>query len=134
MKELNHFVTLVHVLDAELGICRTSVVILYNRVTYIYRVTGLDMVEEISHVERYGRDMMVRMRLLNEFKLEMTAFCSYLTSHSVVIYVFSKEHRRCVSRTERLELLEDTQELRRDLREVQLCIYVYDRSLHGWDD
>ena len=129
-KKSDHLVTLMHIVYAELGVCRSPIVVLYDGIAYIDGISGLDMVEEISHVERYGRDMMVRMRLLNEFKLEMTTFCSYLTSHSVIIYIFSKKHRCCVSRTERLELLEDTQELRRDLREVQPCIHIHYRSLH----
>ena len=34
-----------------------------------------------------------------------------------------------VARTERLELLEDPEELRSDLREIQTCIHLHHRSL-----
>ena len=88
------------------------------------------MFEIVRHIEGYCRYVMVRMRLLDELKLEMTAFCTYLTAHSVVIDMVCTEHRSSVSRTEGLELLENTEELRSDLREVQHGVYIDHRGLH----
>lgn len=50
-----------HILYAELGICSTPVVVLHDRIADVDRISGLDMVEEISHIECDGRDMMIRM-------------------------------------------------------------------------
>jgi hypothetical protein len=83
----------VHILDAELGVGRSSIIILYDGVAYIDGIAGLDMVKEISHIEGDGRDMMVRMGLLDKFELEMSSLCAYLSSHSVVINIFGKEYR-----------------------------------------
>ena len=46
-----------HVLYAELCIGCSSIVVFYDRVAYINRVTGLDMIEEISHIEGYCRNV-----------------------------------------------------------------------------
>ena len=88
------------------------------------------MVEIVRHIECYCRYMVVRMRLLDEFELKMSSLSSYFTSHTVIIDVIGTEHRSSITWTERLELLEDTQELRCDLREVQHRIYIDHRCLH----
>ena len=119
-----------HILYAELGVCRSPVVVLHDGIAYIDGISGLDMVEEISHIECNGRDVMVRMRFLDKFKLEMASLGTDLSSVTVVIYIIGKEHRGIVSRSERLELLQDTEELRSDLREVQSCVNIHYRSLH----
>ena len=40
-----------HVLDPELGIGSTTIIILYDRIADVNRVSGLDMVKEMSHIE-----------------------------------------------------------------------------------
>ena len=70
------------------------------------------------------------MGLLDEFQLEVSSFCADLTYASVVIYIVCPEDRHAVARSERLELLEDSQEFRSYLRIVQYSIYIYYRSLH----
>ena len=60
-KVLHQFFALVKVTDAELGVGCAAVVVLYYRIADIYRVAGLDVVEEICHIECDGRDMMIWM-------------------------------------------------------------------------
>ena len=119
MIRLHQFIPFVKVLDTELRIGCAAVIVLDDGVADIDWIAGLDMVEIVGHIKGYGRYMMVRMRLLNELKLKMTAFSTHLASHAVVIYVIGTEDRSRISRSERLELLEDTKEFRRDLREIQ---------------
>ena len=64
----------------------------------------------------------------------MAAFCSHLASHSVVIDIVCAEYRCVVSRTERLELLEDPEEFRAYLGEVEAGIDIHYRGLHLRDD
>ncbi len=73
------------------------------------------MVEEVGHIEGDGGDMVIWMRFLDEFELEMASLSTDLTSHSVVIDVLCKEYRSGIPGAERLELLQDTEELRRCL-------------------
>ena len=63
---LNQFIPLVKVLDAELGISRATVIVLNNRIADVNRIAGLDVVEEICHVECYRRDVVVWVGLLDE--------------------------------------------------------------------
>ena len=112
---LHQFLAFAEVLYAELGVGGAAVVVFHYRIADIDRVAGLDVVEEVGHVERYCRDVMVRMRLLDEFEFEMAAFCTDLASHSIVVDILRQEDRSTVAGSERLELLQDTQELRRDL-------------------
>lgn len=58
---LNQFIPLVKVLDAELGISRATVIVLNDRIADINRIAGLDVVEEISHVECYRGDVVIRV-------------------------------------------------------------------------
>ena len=74
------------------------------------------------------------MRLLDKLQLEVTAFRTHLTAHSVVVYIICTEYRSSIARSERLKLLEDTQELWSDLREVEHSIYIDNRCLHLWYD
>ena len=74
--------------------------------------------------------MVIWMGLLDEFQLEVSSFCTDLSDASVVIYIVCPEDRHAVARSERLELLEDSQELWSYLRKVQYSIYLYNRSLH----
>ena len=131
---LDHLVPFTEVLDAELGVGSAAVVVLDDRIADVDRIACLYMVEERGHIEGYGGDMVVRVRFLDEFELEMASFSTYLASHSVVIYVFGKEYRGAVSRAERLELLQYAQELRRDLREIQDGVDVHHRCLHFRND
>ena len=94
-----------HVFDAELGIGCASIVVLDDRVADIYRITCLDVVKEVGHIEGDCRNMVVRVGLLDKFKLEVSSFSTYLASHSVIVNVLCKEYRSTVARTERLELL-----------------------------
>ena len=48
-----------HVFDAELGIGCAAVVILHYRIAYVDRVTCFYMIEEMSHIESYRRDMVI---------------------------------------------------------------------------
>ena len=63
---LNQFVPLVKVLDAELGISRATVIVLNDRIADVNRIAGLDVVEEICHVECYRGDVVVWVGLLDE--------------------------------------------------------------------
>lgn len=119
-----------HVLDAELCIGSAAIIVLDYRITYVYRIPGLYMVKESGHIESDGRDVMIRVRLLYKFELQMASFCTDFPSVSVVIDIFRKEYRGGISRAERLELLEYPQELRRDLRKIEHGVNLYDWSLH----
>ena len=88
------------------------------------------MVEEVCHIECYRTDMMVRMGLLNEFQFEMASLCANLASIAVVIDVFRKENQCSIAGTERLELLENPQELWRYLSEIQSGIDFNHRGFH----
>ena len=131
---LYQFIAFAEVFDAELGVGGATIVVFYDGVADIDRVAGLDVVEEVGHVEGDGGDVVIRMRLLDEFEFEVAAFCTYLAAHAVVIHIFRQEYRSAVARAERLELLEDAEELRCDLGEVQAGVNVNDRYLHLWDD
>ena len=122
------------ILDTKLRVGCATIIVLYNRVADINRISSLYMIKIISHIESYRRDMMVRVRLLNEFKLEVTTLGTYLATHSVVIDIVCTEYRRRVSRSERLELLEDTKELRSDLREIKHCVDIYHWGFHLRND
>ena len=63
---LNQFIPLVKVLDAELGISRATVIVLNDRIADVNRIAGLDVVEEICHVECYRGDVVVWVGLLDE--------------------------------------------------------------------
>ena len=130
----DQFLALVDVLDAELGVGGAAIVVLHDGVTDVYRVAGLDAVVEVGHIEGYGRDVMIWMRFLDELELEVASFSSHLAAHTVVIYIVSTEYWCMVARAERLDLLEDPEELRSDLGEVQACIHLHHRSLHFRDD
>ena len=48
---------------------------------------------------------MIWVRFLDELELQMTAFGTHLSSHSIVIDIFGEEDRSGIAGTERLELL-----------------------------
>ncbi len=54
IRRLNQFVSFAEVLDAELGAGCAAVVVLHDGIADIYRITGLDVVEIVSHIECYG--------------------------------------------------------------------------------
>ena len=58
---LHQFLTFVEIFNAQLSVGCATIIILYDAVAHIYRITGLDMVEEVSHVEGNGGDVVVRM-------------------------------------------------------------------------
>lgn len=93
LKKSDHLVALMHILDAELSVGCATIIVLYDRVADIYRIASLDVIEEISHIECNGRNMMVWMRLLDEFELQMAALRTDLSSHSIVIDIFCEEDR-----------------------------------------
>ena len=66
-----------HILYTKLGVGGAAIVILNYRITYIYRIAGLDMIEEISHIESNGGYMMIWMRFLDKLKLEMEDIPEY---------------------------------------------------------
>ena len=50
-----------HILDAELCVCSAAIVVLYDGIAYIDRITHLDVIEEPCHIEADRRYVMVRM-------------------------------------------------------------------------
>ena len=56
---LYQFVAFAEIFDAELGVGGATIVVFYDGVADIDRVAGLDVVEEVGHVEGDGRDVMV---------------------------------------------------------------------------
>lgn len=68
------------------------------------------MVKEAGHIECDGRNMVIRVRLLYQFELEMPSLSANLTSVAVVIDILGKEYRCAVAWPERLELLQYAQE------------------------
>jgi len=123
----------VEVFYAKLGVGCATIVVLHYTIADIDRVTGLDVVEVVGHIEGYRRNVMVRLRFLDELELEVPALGTYLADISIVIYIVCTENRHAVARSERLELLQDAEELRSDLGEVQSRIYIHDRCLHLGD-
>ena len=58
---LNKLVPFVKVLDTELSVGCASVIVFDDGIADIDRISGLDMVEIVGHIECDGRNMMVRM-------------------------------------------------------------------------
>ena len=58
---LYQFLAFVEIFNAQLSVGCATIIILYDAVAHIYRITGLDMVEEVCHIEGNRRDMVVRM-------------------------------------------------------------------------
>ena len=81
MLKSDHFVTLVHILHSKLSVRCATIIVLHDRIADIDRIAGLDMVEEISHIESNGRNVMIRVRFLDELQLQMAAFRTHLSSH-----------------------------------------------------
>ena len=44
---------------AQLGVCCATIVVLYDAVTYIYRISDLYVIEEVGHIERDSGNMVV---------------------------------------------------------------------------
>ena len=72
---------------AKLGVGCATIVVLYDTIADIDRVTGLDVVEVVGHIEGYRRNVMVRLRFLDELELEVPALGTYLADISIVIYI-----------------------------------------------
>ena len=88
------------------------------------------MVEMFGLVESYRRKMTVRLRFLDQFELEMSGICPHLATVAVVIDIFRQEYGRRISRSERLELLQNPDEFGSDGIEIQTGIHIYHRSQH----
>ena len=59
--DLHQFVAFVEIPDAELGVGSAAIVVLYDRVADVDRIAGLDVIEEVGHIEGNRRDMVIRM-------------------------------------------------------------------------
>lgn len=116
--------------DTELDIGYPPVIVLNNGIADIDRIAGFDMLEMLRLVESDGGDMVIWLSLLDQLKFQMAGISSHLTSVTVVIYILSHEYRGVVTRTERLELFEDPEKLRRDLLEVKPGINSDHRDQH----
>ena len=104
----------------QLHIRIAAVVVLHDGVADVERIAGLDVVERAGHIEANRRDVPSRVVLLDELELEVSALGPHLASVAVVVDVLREENRHRVLRAERLELLEDAQELWRNLSETYL--------------
>lgn len=51
---LQEFLSFVEVFDAELSVGCAAIVVFYDTVAYIHRITRLDVVEVVSHIESYS--------------------------------------------------------------------------------
>ncbi len=78
--------------------------------------------------------MVIRVRLLYQFELEMPSLSANLTSVAVVIDILGKEYRCAVAWPERLELLQYAQEFGSNLGEVQHRVNIDHRGLHLRND
>ena len=107
------------ILDAKLEVGNPAIIVLHDGVAYIDGIACLYMPEVRRLVESYGRDMPVRLLLLDEFEFHVPAFRAHLAAVAVIIDVLCHEHRGTVAWSERLELLEYPEELRGDLGEVK---------------
>src|SRR5574344_873562 len=90
----------------------------------------MDIVIKISHVECYRRNLMIWLRLLDEVKLHMDASRSDLASGPGIIDILRQEDRIIVPGAKRLQLLEDTEEFRCNLGEVEPGVDLHNRSHH----
>lgn len=69
------------------------------------------MLEVCRHIESNGRNLMVWLRFLYQFKFQMLSSGADLSAVSVVIDILGQENRGAVTRSERLELLQDSENL-----------------------
>ena len=92
------------------------------------------MVEMFGLVERNGGNRPVGLRFLDQFQFEMAAIRPDLAHVAVVIDILGQEHRSVVSGTERLELFENPEKFRSNLRKVQYSVYHDDRGKHVFVD
>ena len=82
------------------------------------------MLEVGRHIEGDGRNLMVRLRFLYQFKLQMLSSGAHLSAVSVVIDILGQENRGTVTRSERLELLQDSEKFRSYLGKIDFRIYL----------
>lgn len=109
------------------------IIVLDYGVADIERITVLDVVIEIRHIEGDGRDLVIWLRLLNQVQLHVHATGTDLASRPRIIDILRLEHGIVIARAERLELLEYAEELRVDLGEVQFGVNLHHRSHHLLD-
>ena len=131
---LDELVTLVHIFDTELDVRVAAIVVLHNGIAYIERIAGLDMVEEIRHVEGDGRNLMIWLVFLKEVQLDVYTAGAYLAGIADVIHALCEEERIVVPGTERLELFEYTEELWSDAGEIKSRVYDDHRGEHLFCD
>ena len=126
--KLNKFVALPHIFEPQLERRGAAVEVFDDGVAHVNRVAGLDMVVEFGHVEADGGDLAVGLGFLHEVQLEVDTAGTHFAAVSGIIDIVRQEDRVRISGAEGLELLEDTEELGRNLGEVQPGVDVHDRS------
>ena len=88
------------------------------------------MLEVCRHIEGDGRNLMIWLRFLYQFKFQMLSSGAYLSAVSVVIDILGHENRGTVTRSERLELLQNPEKFRRNLGKIDFRIYLNHRRSH----
>ena len=101
----------VYVLDPELYVGDAPVVVLGYGIADVHRVAGMQVLEVLGPVERYGRDIAVRLVLLYELQFHVAVAGADQPSVAVVVDILSDEHRRLIAGPKGLELLEYAEEL-----------------------
>ena len=81
-------------------------------------------------LEGYGRNLVERLLLVDQVQLHVDSTGADLTAVATVGDILGKEYRIGVAWTERLELLQETEEFRGDLAELQLGVDVGHRGQH----
>ena len=84
------------------------------------------MVVEFGHIETDSRNLAIRLGLLHQVELEVHSSGAHLAPVTAIVDILSKENRVRIARAKRLELLEDSEKLRGNLREIKLRIKFYD--------
>ena len=128
--KLYRFLALAEVFETELEGGGAAVVVFYDAVADVDRIAAADVFEAGGHVEADGGNLVVGLRFLDEFELEVLAGGANLAAVAVVVDVFGEEDRGLVAGAEGLELLEDAEELRGYLREVEPRVDVDHRGGH----
>ena len=80
----------------------------------------MEMFEMFRTVKCYGRYMSVWLIFLDKLKFHMSVVRAHLATITIVVDILCNEYRRLVARAERLELLEQPEELGGNLLEIQI--------------
>ena len=92
-KNSYHLISLSHILDSELDIGCSSVIVLNDGIAHVKRITELDVIKEFRHIEAYGGYMVIWTGFLNQLKFQMSALSPDLAAITIVIDILSKENR-----------------------------------------